>query len=187
MRVAQDYNLTKGMVQSLQQQAAQFAGMLTVFCNRLGWVYLEMLIGEIQKRLSFGVQRELIDLMRIPFLTSQLARQLYDQKFETVVSLVNVETKDVEKALITSTPFVKRDATGHGIAAPEGTSINPAKATVFVPNLDKHVSIRRLAHMIIREAKRIIETDIGHPMFPAEEYESGSGDDDELEVDTNPL
>ena len=63
--VAVKYGATKGMLQSLQQAAATFAGMVTVFCARLGWTSLELLVGQFQERLEFGVKRELIDLCRL--------------------------------------------------------------------------------------------------------------------------
>ena len=44
------------MLQSLQQAAATFAGMVTRFCSRLGWLNLELLIGQFQDRFQFGIQ-----------------------------------------------------------------------------------------------------------------------------------
>jgi hypothetical protein len=34
--------------QSLQQAASTFAGMVTVFCAKLGWHSLELLVGQFQ-------------------------------------------------------------------------------------------------------------------------------------------
>ena len=44
------------MLQSLQQAASTFAGMVTRFCSRLGWLNLELLIGQYQERFQFGIQ-----------------------------------------------------------------------------------------------------------------------------------
>ena len=63
-QVANKYGATKGMLQGLQQAAATFSGdhilcdenynfkrdsqgMVTVFCDRLGWNNLELLIGQV--------------------------------------------------------------------------------------------------------------------------------------------
>ena len=62
--VASKFGATKGMLQGLQQAASTFAGMVTVFCQRLGWASLELLVGQFQDRLEFGVKRELVDLCR---------------------------------------------------------------------------------------------------------------------------
>lgn len=37
-----------GMLQSLQQAASTFAGMITAFCHKLGWLNLELLLGQFQ-------------------------------------------------------------------------------------------------------------------------------------------
>ena len=62
--VAAKYGATKGMLQGLQQAASTFAGMVTVFSAKLGWNNMELLVGQFQDRLEFGVQRELIQLCR---------------------------------------------------------------------------------------------------------------------------
>lgn len=54
--VARKYGANKGMLQSLQQAASTFAGMVTKFCSRLGWLNLELLIGQFQERFQFGIQ-----------------------------------------------------------------------------------------------------------------------------------
>ena len=37
------------MLQSLQQAASTFAGMVTAFCHKMGWLNLELLIGQFQE------------------------------------------------------------------------------------------------------------------------------------------
>lgn len=54
--VSRKYGANKGMLQSLQQAASTFAGMVTRFCSRLGWLNLELLIGQYQERFQFGIQ-----------------------------------------------------------------------------------------------------------------------------------
>ncbi|KAF8772980.1 DNA polymerase theta like protein [Argiope bruennichi] len=61
--VAERYGCTRGILQSLQQTTSTFAGMLTIFCNRLGWYNLELLFSSFQKRVHFGIQQELCDLL----------------------------------------------------------------------------------------------------------------------------
>lgn len=82
-----------------------FPGMVTVFCNRLGWHNLELLLSQFQSRLSFGVQRELCDLVRISLLNAQRARTLYSSGFVTVAELARADVTEVEKALRKAIPF----------------------------------------------------------------------------------
>ncbi|XP_066501215.1 DNA polymerase theta isoform X2 [Hoplias malabaricus] len=103
--VAKKYGCSKGQLQSLQQSASTYAGMVTVFCNRLGWHNLELLLAQFQSRLSFGVQRELCDLVRITLLNAQRARALYSAGFVTVAQVARGSIADIEKALKKANPF----------------------------------------------------------------------------------
>lgn len=47
-------------------------GMVAIFCKRLGWHNLELLISQFQKRLHFGVQQELCDLLQLVPMTAQV-------------------------------------------------------------------------------------------------------------------
>lgn len=82
-----------------------FAGMVTVFCKRLGWHNLELLLSQFQARLSFGVQRELVDLVRVSLLNATRARALYAQNLCTVAELARATVENVEKALRNAVPF----------------------------------------------------------------------------------
>ncbi|RXN27034.1 DNA polymerase theta [Labeo rohita] len=103
--VAKKYGCSRGQLQSLQQSASTYAGMVTVFCNRLGWHNLELLLSQFQSRLSFGVQRELCDLVRISLLNAQRARTLYSSGFVTVAEVARADVTEVEKALRKAIPF----------------------------------------------------------------------------------
>ncbi|XP_068607098.1 DNA polymerase theta [Brachionichthys hirsutus] len=104
-KVATKYNCSRGQLQSLQQSASTYAGMVTVFCKRLGWHNMELLISQFQTRLSFGVQRELVDLVRVSLLNAARARTLYTQGLRTVAELARAAVADVEKALRNAVPF----------------------------------------------------------------------------------
>ncbi|KAL7844280.1 hypothetical protein SRHO_G00228190 [Serrasalmus rhombeus] len=103
--VAKKYGCSRGQLQSLQQSASTYAGMVTVFCNRLGWHNLELLLSQFQSRLSFGVQRDLCDLVRISLLNAQRARALYSAGLVTVAEVARAKIADVEKALRKAIPF----------------------------------------------------------------------------------
>lgn len=93
------------MLQSLQQAASTFAGMVTAFCHKLGWFNLELLIGQFQDRLQFGIHRDLIDLCRLNTLNGQRARILHNAKVETVAILANSSPNEIETILLNSMPF----------------------------------------------------------------------------------
>lgn len=80
-------------------------GMVTVFCSRLGWSNLELILSQFQHRLTFGIQRELCDLVRLTTLNGQRARVLYNGGFQTVAALASADPVDVETVLKAAAPF----------------------------------------------------------------------------------
>jgi len=119
------YGTSKGLLQSLQQSSSTFAGMLnnlhylihhifkwysilgmvTQFCKRLGWSSLELLISQFSERLQFGVQRQLVDLLRIDCLNSITARALYNAGIQNVPELALADLRSVQRALSKAIPY----------------------------------------------------------------------------------
>ncbi|KAH7644189.1 dna polymerase theta-like protein [Dermatophagoides farinae] len=161
-KVQQKYNLDKGILQSLQQQASTFAGMLSTFCQRLEWKTLAKLFEEFQPRLSFGVQLDLIDLVRIPCINSMIARQLHSKGYEDISSLIQLKPKDIEIALMTSKDLI-----------PDGNN-DPNEARIYLSTLDCTITIAELSKMIIKEARMLKEKEIGQKISFDNEIESGS-------------
>ena len=79
--------------------------MVTVFCRRLGWHHLEVLLSQFQSRLTFGVQRELVDLVRVSLLNAHRARSLYNGGLQTVAALATAQPAVVEGLLRNAVPF----------------------------------------------------------------------------------
>ena len=104
--VARRYGANRGMLQSLQGSSATFAGMVTVFCEKLGWNNMEMLLSQFQSRLSFGVERELCDLVRISLLNAARARMLYNAGYHTIASVAAAPPSEIENILHNAAPFV---------------------------------------------------------------------------------
>uniref|UniRef100_A0A5K3F6N0 POLAc domain-containing protein n=1 Tax=Mesocestoides corti TaxID=53468 RepID=A0A5K3F6N0_MESCO len=104
--VSERFAVNRGVLQSLMQQASTYAGMVTVFCNRLGWTHMERLFAGFQTRLFFGVANELLDLIRLtPLLNVQRARALYLAGFTSVAVLARARTKEVERVLQRVNPY----------------------------------------------------------------------------------
>ncbi|KAI5732839.1 hypothetical protein M8J76_004718 [Diaphorina citri] len=97
--VAAKYACNKGMLQSLQQSASTFAGMVTQFCRKLGWSGFEPLVSQFCARLEFGVQAELVSLLQIDLLNSLQARALYDAGFESLSDVANACVSDIVRVL----------------------------------------------------------------------------------------
>ncbi|XP_028750825.1 DNA polymerase theta isoform X1 [Peromyscus leucopus] len=155
--INQKYGCNRGQIQSLQQSAAVYAGMITVFSNRLGWHNMELLLSQFQKRLTFGIQRELCDLIRVSLLNAQRARFLYASGFLTVADLARADISEVEVVLKNALPFksARKAVDEEEEAAEERRSMR----TVWVPGR-KGLSAREAAALIVEEAKAILQQDL---------------------------
>ncbi|XP_024946082.1 DNA polymerase theta isoform X2 [Cephus cinctus] len=156
--VCQKYGCCRGLLQSLQQSAATFAGMVTQFCKELGWDCLELLVGQFQTRLQFGVCRELLDLLRLPLLNGLRARSLYKEGITNVMELAVANELDVERALYKALPFEsgKEQDGEHEVEAARRNKMR----TIFVTGRDG-LTPHQAAIMLVREARTLIQNELG--------------------------
>ncbi|XP_063592844.1 DNA polymerase theta-like [Penaeus indicus] len=149
--VARKYAATRGMLQSLQQSAATFAGMVTVFCNRLGWHSMELLLAQFQDRLHFGIQRELCDLVRLTLLNGQRARDLYNAGLETVARVAHATPREVEDILIAATPFHSNKM---------GEEEHHKGGTIWLSS-GQPLTEAQAAVLIVKEARLLVQKELG--------------------------
>lgn len=155
--VARRYGANRGMLQSLQGSSATFAGMVTVFCEKLGWINMEMLLSQFQSRLSFGVERELCDLVRISLLNAARARMLYNAGYHTIASVAAAPPSEIENILRNAAPFVsgrKRD---------QETEIEVrerSEARVIWVAGRRGLTEGTAAKLIVGEAKKLLQADV---------------------------
>nr|XP_009940090.1 PREDICTED: DNA polymerase theta [Opisthocomus hoazin] len=151
------YGCSRGQLQSLQQSAATYAGMVTVFCNRLGWHNMELLLSQFQSRLTFGVHRELCDLVRVSLLNAQRARTLYNAGFVTVADLAKASPDDVAAALKNSVPFksVRRAVDEDEESAEERRTVR----SIWMAGM-KGLTEREAASFIVEEARGLLQQDL---------------------------
>ena len=149
-KVASKFGATKGMLQSLQQAASTFSGMVTVFCDRLGWNNLELLIGQFQTRLEFGIQRELVDLCRLMSVDGARARILFEAGILNVATLASSKTSDVEQILHTNTAFTSSEE------AERRKQIKNIFIAGLPPMTETECSV-----LMVKEARTVMARDLG--------------------------
>ncbi|XP_061221386.1 DNA polymerase theta isoform X2 [Neopsephotus bourkii] len=151
------YGCSRGQLQSLQQSAATYAGMVTVFCNRLGWHNMELLLSQFQSRLTFGVHRELCDLVRVSLLNAQRARMLYNAGFVTVADLAKASPDEVATALKNSVPFksVRRAVDEDEESAEERRTVR----SIWMAGM-KGLTEREAGSLIVEEARGLLQQDL---------------------------
>ncbi|XP_071632237.1 DNA polymerase theta isoform X1 [Temnothorax longispinosus] len=166
--VCKKYGCCRGVLQTLQQSAATYAGMVTQFCKQLGWDCMELLVNQFQTRLQFGVCRELLDLLRLPMLNGLRARSLYKQGIETVADLAVANELNVERALYTALPF-ESEKECEGEYALEVEKRNKMR-TVFVTGRDG-LTPQQAAVLLVQEARTLIQKELGLEQMPWEQNE----------------
>uniref|UniRef100_A0A8D2IKD5 DNA polymerase theta n=1 Tax=Varanus komodoensis TaxID=61221 RepID=A0A8D2IKD5_VARKO len=159
MNVAKKYGCNRGQLQSLQQSAATYAGMITIFCNRLGWHNMEQLLSQFQSRLTLGIQRELCSLVQISLLNAQSARALYTAGFLTVADVAKAKVAEVENAFRNAAPFrsTRRAVDEDEQAAEERLNTR----CMWISGL-KGITESEAAHLVVEEAKTLLKQDLAH-------------------------
>ncbi|XP_060619374.2 DNA polymerase theta [Anolis sagrei] len=155
--VAKKYGCNRGQLQSLQQSAATYAGMITIFCNRLGWHNMEQLLSQFQSRLTFGIQRELCDLVRISLLNAQCARALYDAGFTTVADVANGTVMEVEKAFRNAAPF---RSTRKAVDEDEEAAQERLRSHCIWMSGLKGLTESEAARLVLEEAQTLLKQDL---------------------------
>ncbi|KYM80156.1 Helicase POLQ-like protein [Atta colombica] len=166
--VCKKYGCCRGVLQTLQQSAATYAGMVTQFCKQLGWDCMELLVSQFQARLQFGVCRELLDLLRLPMLNGLRARSLYKQGIETVADLAIANELNVERALYNALPF-ESEKECEGEYAFDVEKRNKMR-TVFVTGRDG-LTPQQAAILLIQEARMLIQNELGLEQVPWKQNE----------------
>ncbi|XP_050523380.1 DNA polymerase theta [Daktulosphaira vitifoliae] len=149
--IVSKYCTSKGLLQSLQQSSSTFAGMVTQFCKRLGWSSLELLISQFEERLQFGVQRQLVDLLRLDCLNSITARAIYNAEIHNVPELALADIRHVQRALAKAIPY--QNNTNNNMDDEEKRkniwlagrfALNEKDAATFIINEARHLLKREL-------------------------------------------
>ncbi|XP_025201896.1 DNA polymerase theta isoform X2 [Melanaphis sacchari] len=146
------YGTSKGLLQSLQQSSSTFAGMVTQFCKRLGWSSLELLISQFSERLQFGVQRQLVELLRLDCLNSITARALYNAGIQNIPELALADLRLVQRTLTKAIPYqnnVNNNNTDDedlrkNIWLAGRFALNEKEAAIFIINEARHLLQREL-------------------------------------------
>lgn len=103
--VAERFRVTRGELQTLQTSAASFAGMVSVFCEKLRWRPLALLVAHFQARVDHGVNSDILPLMRIPHVKSFRARMLHNAGLVSPTEVAAAGAERVEEVLEKWTPF----------------------------------------------------------------------------------
>ncbi|EDV42218.1 uncharacterized protein Dana_GF17871 [Drosophila ananassae] len=156
--VVHKFKCHRGMLQTLQQMASTFAGIVTAFCTSLQWSTLALIVSEFRDRLYFGIHSDLIDLMRLPDLTQKRARALFDAGFKNLVQLAGADVLALEKVLFNSLSFDSAKQHDHENAE-EAAKRNMVR-NFFITG-KAGMTVAEAAKLLISEARQFVQYEFG--------------------------
>ncbi|KAJ6216789.1 hypothetical protein RDWZM_007946 [Blomia tropicalis] len=142
-KIAFKYSIAKGVLQSMQQHTATFAGMVGTFCDRLcNMDKLQFMIEKFQSRFIFACEPEIMPLMRTSLLTTKMARNLYNHGITSLIKIKLAPEAIFEKALLNDNQQSSQLENG-----------------IFIPSLDRNISVKNLIKMLKEKANYLIDND----------------------------
>lgn len=170
--VSYKYSASKGLLQNLQSASGTFSGMVTMFCNKLGWTSLELLLSQFQSRLTFGIERELIDLVKVSLLNGARARVLFNAGYHNLASLATANPSEIEKTLRNAFPYKTKNNEEASKHSDDNLTVN------WCAKLKRGMTEIEAAREIIREAKAMLCTELNIPesVLDAAHYKKNNTD-----------
>ncbi|KAH8328757.1 hypothetical protein KR074_005265 [Drosophila pseudoananassae] len=156
--VVHKFKCHRGMLQTLQQMASTFAGIVSAFCTSLQWSTLALIVSEFKDRLYFGIHSDLIDLMRLPDLTQKRARALYDAGFKNLVQLAGADVLQLEKVLYNSLSFDSAKQHDHENA--EDAAKRNMVRNFFITG-KAGMTVAEASKLLISEARQFVQYEFG--------------------------
>ena len=114
--IAKKFGVERGPIQQLQSSVATFAGMVSIFCEKLNWWELRLLINEYCHRLRFGIKNNekkylpLLEISKIvpnygKMMTKTVAKILFENGIKTIKDLSNSHPTQIAQFIMDSKPF----------------------------------------------------------------------------------
>lgn len=140
------YRMTKAVVQQVQRQVAQFAGVISIFCQELGYDNIAALVKPLESRINFSCQRDLLELIKLN-LNRATARTLFKAGYKTIISLAKADKLDIEFVIRQTKPFRKEQSFSENADIP----------SIWVPELALNLTTLDYASHIVDSAKAYFE------------------------------
>jgi replicative superfamily II helicase len=103
-RVAREFGVARGFVQSLATTCRGFAATTAAFCRVMGWSGLAVLVEHYSWRLDVGVAEELAGLARLPWVRSVTARVFWQHGLRSIEAVADAPVERVLAVLIAALP-----------------------------------------------------------------------------------
>jgi DNA polymerase theta len=152
--ICNKFRMSKAFVQQAQRAVAQFAGVISIFCQELGYENIAALVTPLESRINFSCQRDLLDLIRLN-ITRPIARGLFDSGYKNIIAVAKGNKLDIEFVIRQLQPF-KKDRSFTEMDIP----------SMWVPELSKNMTTLDYANFIVDTARDFVEIEYDLDLTP---------------------
>lgn len=138
-KVAKAYGVPRGALQSLQQIAATYCGMVRQLCERLRWHEMAALFESLMPRMNFGVSSDILPLCQISGVYPARARALLEAGFETPEDIARSKLEAIEATLRRLHQFESKQFSNGGSAAERQEQVVRSTARKLLKAAQDHV------------------------------------------------
>ena len=92
-QISSTYGVPRGFVQSLAQTCHGFAYGMVKFCERMEWGMLAAVLEHMLDRLKAGARADLLDMAKVAYVKSRMARILWENGLRSVRALAEADAK----------------------------------------------------------------------------------------------
>ncbi|KAF8535721.1 P-loop containing nucleoside triphosphate hydrolase protein [Trichophaea hybrida] len=103
-KVAREFGIARGFVQSLATTCRGFAATTATFCKVVGWTGLAVLVEHYSWRLDLGAGEELVNLARLPWVKSATARCFWENGLRSIETVAETEVERLKEVLVMALP-----------------------------------------------------------------------------------
>lgn len=128
------------------------------FCKSLNWNLLAMIITQFRERLYFGVQPDLLDLMRISSLNGQRARLLFNAGITGLLDLANSDPLRIEQILYNCISFETEQRRNGEEEFETRRRLN--QRNLYVTGR-AGLTVQEAAQLLVKEARQYIQLEMG--------------------------
>jgi len=103
-KVAREFGVARGYVQSLATTCRGFAATTAAFCKVMGWTGLAVLVEHFSWRLDLGVGEELVNLARLPWVKSATARCFWENGLKSIEVVAETPVERLQEVMVMALP-----------------------------------------------------------------------------------
>jgi len=157
-KICMKYRISKATVQHVQRGVAQFAGVMTIFCQELGYDNIAALVRPLESRINFSCQRDLLDLVKLN-ITRPIARALFNAGYSNIIAVAKADKFDIEFVIRQIKPFKKDASFGVDSDSPP---------SMWIPELARNMTTLDYASHIVDTSRSFVEIEYEIDLVPSD-------------------